>query len=118
MNEGLPDGWHPEPIWGRYGWDLGAWPLIVVALYIDDERGRHAVATYIEGDVYVERYKSRGALYVAVNQIAEWHWRQGQSRGPRDLPEGEGLLPQHTGPYTPWRNARDDGPRGQDDQRR
>jgi hypothetical protein len=107
MNEGLPEGWHPEPIWGRYGWDLGAWPLVVVALYIDDEHNHYAVAEYVEGDVSVKRYKSRGALYVAVNNIAEFHWRLGQSRGPRDLPEGRGLLAHHTGPYPGWSNARD-----------
>jgi hypothetical protein len=108
MEEGLPEGWHAEPIWGRYGWDLGSWPLVVIALYIDDEHGRYAVTEYVEGDLDVKRYKSRGALYVAVNQIAEFHWRLGQSRGPRDLPEGQGLLPHHTGPYTPWRSARED----------
>ena len=102
MNEGLPQGWHPEPIWGRDGWDLGAWPLVAVALYADDEHERYAVAEYVEGDVDVKRYKSRGALYVAVNRIAEFHWRLGQSRGPRDLPEGGGLLARHTGPYPGW----------------
>lgn len=107
MSEGLPEGWHPEPIWGRDGWDLGAWPLVVVALYIDEEEGRFAAATYTEGDVTARRYKSRGALYVAVNGIAEFHWRLGQARGPRDLPEGSGLLAHHTGPYPGWRSARD-----------
>lgn len=107
MNEGLPEGWHPEPIWGRYGWDLGAWPLVVVALYIDDERKDYAVATYVEGDVNVSRYRTRGALYVAVNEIAEFHWRLGQSHGPRDLPEGNGLLAHHTGPYPGWSEARE-----------
>lgn len=113
MQEGLPAGWHVEPIWGRYGWDLGAWPLIAVALFIDDERGRYAVTTYVEGDINVQRYKSRGALYVAVNEIAEFHWRLGQSRGPRDLPEVSGLLPHHTGPYSDWRSARDAEAEGQ-----
>lgn len=107
MEEALPEGWHAEPVWGRDGWNLGAWPLVVVALYINDERTHYAVAEYVEGDVDVTRYKSRGALYVAVNKIAEFHWRLGQSRGPRDLPEGEGLLAHHTGPYTQWRNARE-----------
>lgn len=107
MEEGLPGGWHAEPIWGRYGWDLGAWPLIVVALFIDDEGQRYAVATFTEGDINIKRYKSRGALYVSVDKIAEFHWRLGQSRGPRDLPEGGGLLAHHTGPYPGWSSARE-----------
>jgi hypothetical protein len=98
--EQLPSGWYPEPSWGRDGWDLGAWPLIAVALFEDEEHGRYAVATYVEGDVAVNRYQSRGALYVAVNEIAEFYWRLGQSRGPSDLPEGTGLLAKHCGPYS------------------
>jgi hypothetical protein len=81
-----------------------------VALYVDDAHDRYAVTTYVEGDINVKRYKSRGALYVAVNQIAEFHWRLGQSRGPRDLPEGEGLLAHHTGPYPGWSHGRAAGP--------
>ena len=37
MEEGLPEGWHVEPMWGRDGWNLGSWPYVVVALYIDSE---------------------------------------------------------------------------------
>lgn len=107
MTEGLPHGWHAEPIWGRDGWNLGVWPLVIVALYADDERENYAVATYVEGDVDVKRYQSRGALYVAVNGIAEFYWRHGESRGPRDLPEGSGLLAHHTGPYPGWSEARE-----------
>jgi hypothetical protein len=107
MEEGLPEGWYVEPMWGRDGWNLGSWPYVIVALFIDDEHERYAVTTYVEGDINVKRYKSRGALYVAVNEIAEFHWRLGQSRGPRDLPNGSGLLPHHTGPYFDWRSARD-----------
>lgn len=105
MEEGLRDGWHAEPIWGRYGWDLGTWPLVVVALYTDEEHERYAVAHYVEGDVNIKRYRSRGALYVAVNGIAEYYWRSGESRGPRDLPKESGLLAHHTGPYPGWRTS-------------
>jgi hypothetical protein len=113
MEEGLPEGWYVEPMWGRDGWNLGSWPYVIVALFIDDERERYAVTTYVEGDINVRRYKSRGALYVAVNEIAEWHWRFGQSRGPRALPGGGGLLPHHSGPYSDWRSARDAEVEGQ-----
>jgi hypothetical protein len=99
--EALSNGWHPEPGWGSRGWDLGAWPLIVVALFVDDEQQRYAVANYVEGDVEIKRYQSRGALYAAVNGIAEFYWRLGQSRGPKDLPEGTGLRAKHCGPYDP-----------------
>ena len=107
MEAGLPEGWHVEPSWGRNGWDLGAWPLIAVALFVDENRNRYAVATYTEGDVTVSRYESRGALHVAVNEIAEFHWRLGQSRGPSDLVEGAGLLAKHCGPFSEERYRRE-----------
>jgi hypothetical protein len=103
----LPPGWHAEPSWGRDGWDLGAWPLVVVAVFIDQEHNRYAVATYTEGDVTVNRYQSRGALHAAVNEIAVFHWRLGQSLGPDDLPEGTGLLAKHCGPYSSNRHQRE-----------
>lgn len=105
--ERLSAGWHAEPSWGRDGWDLGAWPLIVVAVFEDEERGRYAAATYTEGDVTVNRYRSRGALHAAVNEIAEFHWRLGQSLGPDDLPEESGLLAKHCGPYSEARRRRE-----------
>jgi hypothetical protein len=49
--------------------------------------------------------QSRGALYVAVNDIAEFHWRMEQSIGPDDLPKGEGLLAKHCGPFS-WERLR------------
>jgi hypothetical protein len=79
----------------------------VVALYTDDERELYAVATFTEHDVAVQRYRSRGARNAAVNDIAEFHWRLGQAQGPRDLPEGNGLLAKHAGPYSRGRLAHD-----------
>jgi hypothetical protein len=111
--EQLPPGWHAEPSWGRDGWDLGAWPLVVAALFVDEERGRYAVATYTEGDVTINRYRSRGALHAAVNEIAEFHWRLGQSLGPSDLPDGRGLLAKHCGPYSEARCERERAERGE-----
>jgi hypothetical protein len=105
--ERLSSGWHAEPSWGRDGWDLGAWPLVVVALFVDEDRGRYAAATYTESDVTVNRYRSRSALHAAVNDIAEFHWRLGQSLGPGDLPEGHGLLAKHCGPYSEARRERE-----------
>lgn len=103
----LSHGWHVEPVWGRDGWDLGSWPLVAVGLFVDEVHGRYAVATYVEGDVDVRRYGSLGALHVAVNEIAEYYWRSGESRGPADLPEGSGLLAKHCGPFSSARLDRD-----------
>ena len=78
-----------------------------MALFSDEEHDRYALATYTEGDVTVQRYGSRGALDVAVNEVAEFHWRLGQSLGPHDLPEDAGLLAKHCGSYAHDRHERE-----------
>ena len=103
----LARGWHVEPVWGRDGWDLGAWPYVAVGLFVDTVHDRYAMTTYVEGDVTVQRYGSLGALHVAVNEVAEFHWRLGESRGPDDLPEGKGLLAKHCGPFSQERLTRE-----------
>jgi hypothetical protein len=39
------------------------------------------------------------APFAVTVDIAEFHWRLGQSIGPDDLPEDGGLLDSHRGPY-------------------
>ncbi len=97
--ERLPRGWVPVASWGRDGWDLGSWPYAVIVEYRDAERGIYAVGTYVEGDITVQRFETASEQYEAIDTIAEFYWRANPTRGPRDLPEGEGLLPQHRRPY-------------------
>jgi hypothetical protein len=113
--EHLPAGWEAVSSWGRDGWDLGAWPLAVVATYENSETGRYAYGVYTEGDVHVTQVETHGDLYAAVDGIAEWYWRNKYALGPPDLPEGRGLLDHHRRPFTWWRPDTD-GDRGSADQ--
>lgn len=97
--ERLPRDWVPIASWGRDGWDLGSWPYAVVVEYRDAEQGVYAVGTYVEGDITVQRFETASEQYEAIDTLAEFYWRANPSRGPQDLPEGEGLLPYHRRPY-------------------
>jgi hypothetical protein len=46
-------GWQPIASWGRDGWDLGDWPLVV---YLFRNRDRYERVCYIEGDVTIDRF--------------------------------------------------------------
>jgi hypothetical protein len=93
----LDGGWHAIAGWGRDGWDLGDWPLVVVAHF--NGRCLFAVGVYIEGDVEVQAFTTREERDVATDEIATIWWRR-QENGPEDLPpEGGGLLPHHRGHY-------------------
>jgi len=95
--DALTDGWHVVPAWGRDGWDLGAWPLVIVAHH--DRHQLHAVATYIEGDLEVQAFASRADRDTATDHIAAYYWRA-NNNGPADLPDSDAdLADHHRGPY-------------------
>jgi hypothetical protein len=66
--------WRAIPAWGRDGWDLGAWPLVVI--YHRTTNTRIELAYYVEGDVDLYRYPSRELRDRATDCLAFWHWRQ------------------------------------------
>ena len=112
--ERLPSGWEAVSSWGRDGWDLGAWPICVVAMYDNDQTHQYAVGIYTEGDVTVRHIPNQDELYFAVDQLAEWYWRNDYASGPNDLPPHHGLLPPHRGPFS-WRRLDRERPRDEND---
>lgn len=80
MAEGAKRGWKPVASWGRDGWDLGDWP-IVVYLFRDASDGRFERACYVEGDIAIDAFASAeerdrntdaAALHWWQVQEAEW----------------------------------------------
>ena len=65
--------------WGRDGWDLGRWPLVVIATGEVD--GRHVLAVYVEGDVYVSHFATAVDLTDAVD-LEAFHWWEQLGNGP------------------------------------
>lgn len=66
-------GWHAIPSWGRDGWDLGSWPLVVI-LHRHTEAG-YELAYDVEGDISVYRYPTRELLDAATDVLAFFHWK-------------------------------------------
>jgi hypothetical protein len=65
--------WSVVSSWGLEGWDLGAWPLVVIS-HRRTARG-FELAYYVEGDVTVYRYPTRELRDAATDCLALWHWK-------------------------------------------
>lgn len=81
-------GWRALPSWGRDGWDLGNWPLVIMFWHEDDqgsdptpalprsERERvFEVIEYVEGDVTLWRCPSSEVREQVTDELAFWHWK-------------------------------------------
>ena len=77
--------WIAVPSWGRDGWDLGTWPLVV--MYHRTAGEQYDLAYYVEGDVTVYRYASRELRDAATDCLAFWHWSRAATSGLRESTE-------------------------------
>jgi hypothetical protein len=69
-------GWQAVPSWGLDGWDLGAWPLVVI---FHRRTGNGFELAYdVEGDITVYRYPTRELRDAATDCLAFWHWKHDQ----------------------------------------
>jgi hypothetical protein len=90
MEMARPHKWQAIPSWGRDGWDLGDWPLVVV--YHRDRGDGFDLATNVEGDVSTYTFPTRELRDEATDGIAffyrKWHnesWVEGYTTV-EDLP--------------------------------
>ncbi len=96
----LSGGWYDVPSWGRSGWDLGSWPLVIIAHYDNPDRNRYGLAVYVESDLDVTAYPTRKARDEATDRQAAAWWRYFHN-GPDDLPASDDQLqPHHRGPFS------------------
>jgi hypothetical protein len=104
-------GWSAVPSWGRDGWDLGRWPLVIVAYY--DRPGCYGLCLYVEGDLDLSAYPTPEARDQATDRLAAFYWRYYQ-HGPTDLPASDDQLqPHHRGPFS-WSRCQPATPGGPD----
>jgi hypothetical protein len=61
--------------------------------------------SYCEGDIEEVTHSNSDAAVCCIDQFAEFHWRTGNSSGPKDIAQyQEGDLPSnYRGPYNPSR---------------
>lgn len=106
-------GWRAIGAWGRDGWDLGDWPLVVIGWgnLITHDGPIYSVVTYVEGDITIERYTEEKARLERTDELAEFYWRIGET-GPQEIltayPESE-LPPEYRGPFS-WARLEGEGP--------
>lgn len=94
----LSGGWYGVPDWGRSGWNLGSWPLVIVCHC--DRPGCYGLCLYVEGDLDVSVHATRQARDEATDRLAAYYWRYYQ-HGPDDLPDSDhDLQPHHRGPFS------------------
>jgi hypothetical protein len=109
-------GWHAISSWGHDGWDLGAWPLVIIfvrnrasevpgstRIPFDLDR-RFEVCEYVEGDLTVWAYATEAERDWLIDRLAAWHWKgQGEAWATDIDPEHP---PERLrGPYRPNRDA-------------
>jgi hypothetical protein len=61
-------GWQAVPSWGLDGWDLGAWPLVVISHRRTTDG--FELAYDVEGDITVYRYPTRELRNAATDCLA------------------------------------------------
>lgn len=100
-------GWHAVPGWGEDGWDLGAWPLVIIFVRFAD--APYGCMRYTEGDLDVWTFgptaEGRTALSAKVDEWALEHWRRYPDDSPDLPPEGEPIPDRFLGPAGKARKA-------------
>lgn len=73
--------WETIGAWGKDGWNLGSWPLVVISWR---ERGDDLwdVCEHVEGDLYLLEGATVAERDAWIDHKAVWHWLVGQSDGP------------------------------------
>lgn len=78
--------WHAVGVWGTRGWNLGSWPLVIIAHHDDEDRRVFGVVTYCEGDLSISAYDTEAGRDAETDQIALFQWRQFEN-GPKPIPD-------------------------------
>lgn len=89
-------GWRVISAWGRGGYDLGSWPLVMVFFR---ERDGFEVAYYVEGDIACYAAPTEAIREAIVDEIAFFHWKQQGEAWVEGCETVEQLLEDLRGPY-------------------
>lgn len=66
-------GWRAIGDWGKPGYNLGSWPLVII--YFREREGRFEVAEYVEGDVAVWSCPTEELRQAVTDELAFFHWK-------------------------------------------
>lgn len=66
-------GWHVIASWGKAGYDLGSWPLVMV--FHRALPDTYELVEYCEGDVTMYQCPTREVRTAIIDEIAFYHWK-------------------------------------------
>jgi Txe/YoeB family toxin of Txe-Axe toxin-antitoxin module len=88
-------GWKAIPNWGRDGWDLGSWPLVVVY-----HRGELEIAVDVEGDIDIEKFATREERDRKTDEIAFFCWKNDEEEWVKGIDSHEQMAPELRGAFS------------------
>ena len=94
-------GWQPISAWGKEGWNLGSWPLVIVFfrnLKKGDENF-YQVIEYVEGDVTMWSCPTKELRQQVIDELAFFHWKFSNKEWVNDYTSVDELPDELRGPY-------------------
>ena len=94
-------GWKPISAWGKEGWNLGSWPLVIVFfrnLKKGDENF-YQVIEYVEGDVTMWSCPTKELRQQVIDELAFFHWKFSNKEWVNDYTSVDELPDELRGPY-------------------
>jgi len=91
--------WRAIPSWGRDGYDLGSWPLVIV--FVRNLDGRFDVIEYVEGDVAMYSCPTADIRKAIIDELAFFHWKHQGEDWVKDYESVDQLPGELKGPYRP-----------------
>lgn len=73
MEAAEQQGWEVISSWGKDGWDLGSWPLVIV--FVSHKYDTFDVIEYVEGDVTMWSCPSKLMRQQIIDSLAFFHWK-------------------------------------------
>ncbi len=96
-------GWHPISAWGKDGWNLGSWPLVIVFFrnlkVKQEETVVYQVIEYVEGDVTMWSCPTKELRQAVIDELAFFHWKHMQEEWVKEYTSVDELPDALKGPY-------------------
>lgn len=89
--------WYVIPSWGRDGYNLGRWPLVIV--FVRNTKESFDVIEYVEGDVCMYACPTSEIRQSIIDELAFFHWKHQGESWVKEYESVEQLPEELCGPY-------------------
>jgi hypothetical protein len=72
--------WEAVDGWGKAGWNLGSWPLVII--FFRDRENFFDVVEYVEGDATMYACPTEEIREQITNELALFHWQHNPHNPP------------------------------------